>query len=495
MFKVIMQEIQGIHELTVEPDSGRPGGVLVLKGPNGSGKSRGIAIIRALLTGSGRFAPSDGEKRGTAEGFGRTLTATPAQTRFSKDDLDCNSLEGKLDFSDLVHPLKKTPETRDADRMIALVALGGVTADISRFYSLTKTREEFDATVAADVRSLDDPVLMGKKIGRAFHDRKKKAADAAESARANLAACQAACEGIDFKSPPDLPALHKASQEAAADHQALIDAQEDGEQAAARSVQAEKELQALKDNYFGKPVAESAKIVEDAKKDVADRETFLAGARKVVQDAEAALLAEQNALKAAEKALESATQHENAVASFIRLIDTAKVVQTPAPERIEAAAKAKSDAIVAIERAAVVQEAFKKKAEADKHRADAQRLEREAQAALDAANGVDEVVSSFLPAGPLQWKGERMVLKTERGPYTPFDELSNGEKWSVALPYGIRSVGAGGVLAVIQDAWQDLDRDHQLRIARECEAAGVWLVTGAVAEGELRAEVFEATGA
>ena len=84
-----------------------------------------------------------------------------------------------------------------------------------------------------------------------------------------------------------------------------------------------------------------------------------------------------------------------------------------------------------------------------------------------------------------------MVLDTERGDGVPFDECSDGEKYRVALPYGIQSVGQGGYLALVQSGWQDLGLPFREEIAAMCRKAKVWLITGEVADGELRLEKFE----
>jgi hypothetical protein len=77
-----------------------------------------------------------------------------------------------------------------------------------------------------------------------------------------------------------------------------------------------------------------------------------------------------------------------------------------------------------------------------------------------------------------------------RGKKIPFEELSTGQKWKVALEYAVTAVGEGGVIPLSQEAWQALGPELKDSIAQQCRDLKVWLVTGEVAEGELRVEEY-----
>jgi hypothetical protein len=113
--------------------------VLVLKGRNKIGKSTAIRVLRALLSGKN---PRAGGERQSRPRECRSLWQAGQrhqQVRLT-GDLNVDSLEGKFDFSDLVHPEAKDPETRDKIRIKALLSLTGAEADPSIFYDLVGGR-------------------------------------------------------------------------------------------------------------------------------------------------------------------------------------------------------------------------------------------------------------------------------------------------------------------------------------------------------------------
>ena len=107
----------------------------------------------------------------------------------------------------------------------------------------------------------------------------------------------------------------------------------------------------------------------------------------------------------------------------------------------------------------------------------------------DAAGGIDGVLSDAiagLEAGLFVESG-RLCVTTSRGS-TPVGELSNGERWKLALDLGVRQVGKGGVLAIPQEAWEGLDPENRSIIDSHARAIGVVVLTAEAAAGDLRAE-------
>ena len=81
------------------------------------------------------------------------------------------------------------------------------------------------------------------------------------------------------------------------------------------------------------------------------------------------------------------------------------------------------------------------------------------------------------------------MLDTARGEGVSFDQCSDGERFSVAIPYAVQAVGDGGIICLPQEGWQHLDERNRIAVAVAAEKCGVWIVTGEVADGELRQEI------
>ena len=84
----------------------------------------------------------------------------------------------------------------------------------------------------------------------------------------------------------------------------------------------------------------------------------------------------------------------------------------------------------------------------------------------------------------------RLFYDTSRGP-TLYHELSDGERWRIALDIAIDVAGANGLLSIPQKSWEALDPANQLSIHEHCKLRGAVIVTAAAADGELRAELFK----
>lgn len=489
MLDFTVDRLGPIRYFTLRSDPRDVGGVMVVKGPNGSGKTTLIAVLRALFTGNGRFTPTDGEKKGTAEGAGRSLSVT-SQNRFS-GECDVPTLEGKFDFSDLVNPLKKTRETRDADRLKAFLTLSGVQVRIEDFYELCGGKDEFDRIVPADVRKLDgDIVAFADKVRRALHAEAKRVEEQSKTHHADWLATQKLLEGVDLTKDVDLDALHRRSQELAAESQSLVEQRKAALEAAKKADEAREKIAAMKSASVI-TVEEAANVVEASQKRIDTVTKDIERIQRELERAKAELRVAEAEKQTAHQQLEAAKSAERLLGSYQRAIDAADVLACPSEDEIKAA-EAKSAAIlVEIEAAYAHKQAASKHAQGLASRDRARQLERQATSWRERADGCDDILSKSLPSGPLKWKDGGLVLDTERGENVPFDECSEGEKWSVALPYGIQSVGKGGILPVVQDAWQDLDAENRMKVATACESAGVWIVTGEVADGVLRAEKFE----
>lgn len=484
--EISIQNIEGIRELVFSLPEG--GGVLVLKGDNAAGKSTAIKVLRALTSGQGRLSPTDHAKRGKASGLGAELSVT-SQTRHL-GECEAPSLEGKFSFSDLVHPMAKTSETRDKIRTKALIGLTGVEADPALFYELAGGKEELEKIARPETLAADDLVEQAARVKADVEKAARSHEDQAENAEGHFKALHEAAHGIDTEAEADAEVLQGRLEEAIREDSRLktqVTNAEDAKEAAeiARAMLAEAQAK-----YDG-PSLEAARGAEtSAEEKAAAAATRLKIAQAELARAEAEDEAARNRLTQAQEARKSAESYESAIQKWREQIN-ATTPTPPSAEALEAAAQKVAEARQAVEQGVRIREAKRQLAEAAKAQAEAKTHRQKARALREAARSVDDVLSAAIPPGPLRTEGGRLVLDTARGKGVPFDECSTGEKWRVALPYGIQSVGEGGVLPVEQDAWQDLGRAARVEVIRACLAAKVWIVTGEVTDGDLRAEVYD----
>lgn len=484
-----IKDIAGVHDIVVDiPEDS--GGVLVFKGRNGAGKSASLEIVRGLLAGKGKLTCRDGAAKGKASGFGRDVTV--ATTTRYRGEAESPSLEGRFDFSDLVVPSAKDDETRDRIRIKALLSLTGAKSDPSLFYELLGGKERFEELVPADaVKKSDDLVELGARVAAALHAEARKKESDASYAESHAQACRAAAGDVDPKLPVDLGPLHKASQEAVAEHSRLAERKKVADDNRQAIESAEKDLACLQDGYTGIGVAEAKEGFEAATKErqsadarVEEIEKQLAAAKELQNSAKTQQLE-------ARAVFDKATAYEAMVTQLQNQINTAAGGEDPPSDLdVRMAEKAATKAKERLEQAIKQRDCVLKAVEAEGHEKQAKEHRKAAESLREAARSVDQVLTTKLPPGPLRAEKGRLVIDTQRGDGVPFDECSQGEKYRVALPYGIQSVGEGGYLALVQDGWQDLDTEHRAEIAELCRKSKVWLITGEVAEGDLRAEEF-----
>src|SRR6185312_15163497 len=103
---------------------------------------------------------------------------------------------------------------------------------------------------------------------------------------------------------------------------------------------------------------------------------------------------------------------------------------------------------------------------------------RKANKLRDAAHGVDEVLSSLVAkvGSALRVEGGRLYTETKRGKKTPFAELSEGERFKVAIDIGVdafKAVPEREPMLFIEDAgWVAIDPINQAAIHKHAQARG-----------------------
>ncbi len=458
-------------------------GVYVLCGKHGIGKTTILRLIELLIGGrADRPQKSDGAKAGTAAVGDRSIRITKRTTY--DGTLSVEGL-GDLDIAKLHSPKFNEVAVRDRHRIAALVRLAGVTADINLFH-------ERAGGVSLEGIASDDLVDMAERVKRTV----EAAATAVEVQRNDrLADCKSratACSGVDLNAPHDKYAL-EAKWLAARDEAARLRQQkETGEASLGRAAAARKSL----DNAPKADSVESATAAAEkcaaANEESDERVGKLEAQMRAAREAQSAT---QSALRHAETQLQGAKQREELAAGWRADIEVAEAVECPTDADITKADAASTAANAASELGARVRLAKAASDEAVGFREQAAEHEKRSIALRKAAGSIFGVLSEAIariPDCPLLCRNDddgnpRLVCKTDRSDYEPFDELSSTEKWRPLLDIA----GAPNRLIVFpQEAFSEMNESTRLWLHEQAAKRGCYIFTAVADEGELRCEPY-----
>lgn len=466
------------------------GRVVVLRGRNGAGKSSTLEAVSAHVSGRGSVAVRDGAVRGEVDGFGAVLKVARRNTRAG--ELEVVSLEGRFDISTLVDPELKSAEAADGQRIKALVQLaGGSGADPALFYDVLGGQKEFENYVSPSSVETDDLVTMAARIKRDLEKHARLEEDKAQRAIAAAEAARSANGATDLEGPDDAEKL-QADLEFAISENSRLKAQAETinqqlfaakaarekldaslQQSSTVGVEAARQAETLAREAFEKATAEVEKL-----QDLLDQAQTFARLQEIDH---------KNTLHN----LETAIQHEQQLGDCRTAIDAAANLEPVALELLQQAADDVVTAKQALERGVLIRQAKERAAVADQHMNEAAAHRRSADWLRDCAHATDEVLSDMVSklGCPLAVSGGRLMTNHPARGECHYAELSDGERWKIALDIAIAAVGPNGVLTVKQDAWQDLDPSNQQLIIDHVAETDVTLYTAACDDGELRAEV------
>lgn len=468
------------------------GGVVVLRGRNGRGKSHVLAAVDSLVTGRDRPVVRDGARQGSIRGLGAAITV--ARNARRSGELLVESLDGRVNVVDLVDPGLKSPEAADAKRIKALVGLRGVQPDRRLFFDLVGGEEDFERLIGSTAVESDDLVLMAERIKRDLEAAARRSESAANISEGHARGAREASEGIDMAAESDRDKLSSAMEAAVRVHAGIKQRVDDATKMARVIADARAEREAITKSWTG-PSVESATAAE------AEAQEAVTSCRNAVYAAETALQVAKQKFAAAQSATEQAIvvrQQAMSNAATLEQLDKTLAVVVPArpsDEDIAAAVQAVAHAKEAVERGSVIRRAKEAHAKAAAYDTEAADFRAEADRLRAAARGTDDVLSSVaIPPGcPLRVEAGRLVLDTSRG-VTPFNELSAGERWVVALDIAIDALGTGGLLTIPQEAWEGLDAINRDGIASHVRSRGVVLLTAESGDDDdVTANVYEAS--
>jgi len=468
--------------------SGSKPGVTVFSGPNGVGKSIFQKAIQAAARGKGKVPLRDQTAHGSVEAFGATITIG-ANCRHT-GAFEVLSLDGRFNLADLVDPRIDTPALADAARFKALVSLTGVPASPNLFRNHESFRETFDAVVDPESITTDDLVEMARKVKKNYDESALSQERAAIRENAQAVALIPP-KDLDLTAESDAKVL-QAERDAARDVVTQLSAQTDN---AIRDKQRVKEANALLEELQHEELTTEKETLDAAI--LAANEEYAANQSKIEE-----LRKQAVALQARNKALLETSTNAAAklegIARQLELVQKATeavklaVTQPPTDEETEEAAARLTEATAAVERGTLIRTARENEAKAAAHRKAAKVATETAVKYRDAAKATDEVLSASIKCKYLRvqsdGKNARLVTDTERGPNTLYHDLSDGQKYTIAVKIGADAVGEDGLLTVDQIGWEGIDADNRISLDRDAKEhkVHVWVLEASRVPGAPR---------
>jgi len=200
----------------------------------------------------------------------------------------------------------------------------------------------------------------------------------------------------------------------------------------------------------------------------------------------------KDALKAAdEKAarcqqeLKAAKEFDQLSESWREAIAAAENLDGATQEDLEQASAKVAKARAAQERGVEIRKAIENTNAAKLAAAEAENHSAAAKTLRTIAAKTDDVLSAQVAklGTPLRVDGGRLLLTTERGP-TFFGELSDGQRWTLALDIAIEVIGEHGLIFIPQWAWGELPPSIKKAISEQAREHGVLIYTAVVTDSE-----------
>lgn len=464
------------------------GGIIVLRGRNGVGKSHTLDAIQSAVSGRGTMPVRDAATKGKVEGLGVTMTVGRSTRRTG--ELEVTSLEGRLSVADLVDPGLKSADAADAKRVKALVALTGQGPDPALFYGLLGGQQYLEQFCRPDSLSADDPVTMADRIKRDLDAAARIEENQAEHDEIHYKTSLQQLDGIDLTAECDDAKIQVELELAIEERQRLISARDAVEAAVVKQAQAQAELTKIEVGYTGPGLVECEQRVAEC----AQKEKESQDALKIC---ETAFVAAQQDFKEqrirhqqAQHDKQTAQRHQEMLEKLRKII-TCTIPAAPTEDEIQSVEKSIKQLKKDLQNVAVVQRAQDTKEKASEILAKAEKHKRRAEALRNAAGSVYEVLDSLVgkTTQALRVEAGRLVLDTHRGK-TFYSDLSDGERWKIALDIAIDAVGDHGLVVLPQYAYEGLDPLARQLIAEHARSRKAVIVTAeSSADEEMTTEV------
>lgn len=486
MSQIEIRDVGPIEAVSIPVPEG--GGVVVLRGGNGSGKSTALDAVDTMARGSGALTARarHGTKRGEVAGLGASVTVGLARAQ-RKGELEVVAFDARVNVATLVDPGLKDPEAADRHRIATACALAGIRPQPARFRDLAG-----DCEIDETVYDGDDLVTVASRVRAALH---------AEARRIEKLSVEWATEARTLReaagetaTPLSVEDAQAALEEAIAKHSAAKAAAAARESSERQAAAARERLAAIDADPID--VAGLEAEVEQAAEALPTIEKHVAALREQLREAEQEAKDCTSFLATKRRELDTARKRVEERATAQAALDEAVAAPAaPTAAELDAAAQAVGAARDALAAASGAAKAAEQRAVAEAREADAAGAAEAAERIRVSAQRTDDVLADHLaavmPQGLLVVDGRLVVERGER--MVPFGELSDGERWRVALDIAISAIGTAGLIAIPQMAWEGLDGPARRMIAEHAKERGVTIVTAEADHDQvqpLRAEVF-----
>lgn len=494
-----IRDVQAIKYLKAELRD--QGGVIVTRGDHGAGKTTSISCVAALSNTETRqrLRPRDGCEAGTITAPGVVVRIGRKNT--ARGELTWEMLDADCDPSILVEPGLKDRVLADAHRLRLLVSLGSVEifpSDWAQLLDAGLDPDQVESIVAKT--DVANPIGSAEVVRFAVHNQALANEKAAERYSAQAATLEAEIAGVEFGAESDAAALQARYDAAVQEHARLDSERRACESATAtydlsvgklRAVEGSlPDLESIRLSISGHESVRACEQSEVIKIDqqIAELQRRRADAKRRIDEATKASADATTRLRAAE------VQHAS-VASLRQIVDAGRPTG-PTAEQVLAAQVAKHEANAAMLAGYKIRQAQDIQKRAKASIAAAAAAERESKALRELARSTDQVLErALLSAGfhGLSWRSGRLYVESDRGlegKWELFDDLSEGERYQWAFRWVSQKLPPSSLLPLSQEAWQGLSPRSRADIARLSREHSIWLWTGEIGDGELRAVTY-----
>lgn len=453
--------------------SGSKPGITVFSGPNGVGKSIFQQAIQAAAAGSGKVPLRDNTRRGEVNAFGATITIG-GNCRHT-GTFEVLSLNGRFNLAELVDPRIDTPALADAARIKALVSLTGVQADVNLFRKNEAFSDTFATVVNPASASTDDLVDMAKKI-KADYDRAALASEKTAERETSMASAHVPDKDLDLMEESDASVLQAAYNER---RDELTRLEEQARNAASFKEQANRAKKILDDvgvTGLDEVRRQAVATIESSLEDIASKTEEINQLKLKIQRLQGEIQACQAAEHNAKQVIAHTDSQLKMVASAREMLSK-PAITPPEQSDIDDAKEALALAQSAIEKGAIIRQAKLDAKKVQDHRKNAKLALQTAAKYRDAAKATDIVLSDSIKCKYLRvesdGKSSRLFTDTPERGKTLYHELSDGQKYKIAIDIGADQVGDGGLLTVDQIGWEGIDADNRIAIHAHAIQRGV----------------------
>lgn len=455
-------------------------GVTVLVAPNGSGKSILLEAVQAAAKGEGKLPLRDRTRKGKVEAFGAVITI--GGTCRHTGEFEVTNLEGRFDLAALVDPRIKTPAAADKARIKALVSLTGAEASVNLFRA-HDAFDDFDTVVTSASIETDDLIDMATRI-KADYDAAALVRERQAEREQGAATALIPKADLDLTEESDAHILQAAYNER---RDELTRLEEQARNATTFEVKAQRSRGILAELGADKLATERQQVVSDmanAKEAIENKTERINALRLQIRGFEAEIEHCKSTIKAGDTRLTE-------IDRSIQLVDEAKAVLAksaitpPEQSDIDDARADVALAQAAIEQGALIRQAKADASKVQEHRRNAKAASDKALRYRDAGKATDDVLSSCIKCPQLRVESDgktaRLVTDTARGKSIQYHDLSDGERWTIAIDIGADQVGEGGLLVISQIGWEGIDGAHRLAIHQHAVNRGVYILTAEAA--------------